>query len=834
MATFGLQNQVIRKTPAGYIDSAFLDGNDGSDVFPSWNISSFPNLLGQVVGTAFSVDLAQFLTDPGSPSSQIGFHTVSGQSPSQAGYTLTGTVLSNSNAVATSGAFQLVAVRKNVSVLSGPISFSIVAPIGVDNIPPTVPTGITAAAGTASGSLVVAFDPPCDIAPGVTPASGTTGVNIYINGAVSSPPSPIVSPANALAAPTAVNIGSMSNPFIATQSQKTWTLSAQGTGIASTSSEQAGFLDFGSFSSSQRFVAKLDSYTSSASTSLMGLMIHETAAAGGKFLAVGLGPSNGTTGLYVISRATASTASSQVATQLTDSNGAAITGPVYIKISRATDLQTVTLSYSLNENNWIVFYTATIPMNSSVHYGAFITSQNGSVYVSGNIEEISLSNAARISSTLTFSSSNPVNVQLQSLDAAGNQSALSTILVGIPARIQQQGHVVGFNPGNYMVSNSRTFASNANQSQRNTEIDLVKASSTVKGYMPYYQWPFFEPTTLGVYTWTNFDSDYRRLTYNSDGTRTGKMFVFELMMDAINSLTGSNIVPAYIFSNPGTYGTGLNSGGGTANGGGNGVVALWRTAVMDRIVALIQAISNHVMPSGLTFNNDPYCEGVISWELTSQTAAIGSSDANMTNITAQVQRWGTAAVATLPNTLVALECNYFGSPAQTLAMMQWMQANRLGFGGPDIWGATMVRNQAIPSNHTSANNLTWGQQCFIGVSTTTYPAGGADMRGTMPCMHEIQEPEMDGVQFSGLGAPFTPQDIMDDITQILSFRNAQGDLVGVTHAFWACLDPGVNKPAIQDPNTKKNIGTLPGNWGSVQDMINNNATLSTVYPSNLP
>lgn len=390
-------------------------------------------------------------------------------------------------------------------------------------------------------------------------------------------------------------------------------------------------------------------------------------------------------------------------------------------------------------------------------------------------------------------------------------------------------------PGYYMVSNSRTFASNSNQSQRNTEIALVKANPKTTGYMAYYQWPFFEPTTLGVYTWTNFFADYTNATgiAHPGDPATGKMFVFELMMDVINNLSGSNIVPTYIFNNPGTYGSGLNGGGGTANGGGNGVVALWRTSVMDRIIALTQALANIVMPSGLKFKDDPYCQGIISWELTSQTAAIGSSDANMTNITAQVKRWALAAKAALPNTLICLECNYFGSPAETEAMVAWMAANGLQLGGPDIWGATMVRNQAIPPHNTSANNLTWGQQSYIGVTTTTYPATGRhDYRGQMILMHEIQEPEMDGVQFSGLGSPFVPADIDDCARDFLSKPNNGG---GAAYLFFACLDPGVTgRPAIQDPNTKKNIGSFPGNWWSVEQSVINVKTIPcTAKPSNI-
>src|SRR5258708_3577038 len=115
--SFGFQNQPIRKTPTGRIDSRYLDGNDGSDVVPVWN--AIPSLSTLIIGTAFSVDLSLSpglgqpapLVDPGSPSSQLGFHSVSGDDPVKAGFTLTGTVLANNNVTAFQGTFQLVAIR---------------------------------------------------------------------------------------------------------------------------------------------------------------------------------------------------------------------------------------------------------------------------------------------------------------------------------------------------------------------------------------------------------------------------------------------------------------------------------------------------------------------------------------------------------------------------------------------------------------------------------------------------------------------------------------------------------------------------------------------------
>lgn len=432
MSAFGLQNQRIQKTPTGRIDSDFLNGADGSDVVPAWS-ATVPN-LNSAVGTPISIDLiaTAALVDPGSPSAEIGFYPVSGQTPQAAGFTLSGSVLSNPCAFATFGTFRFVAIRNGISVLSPSIAFAFSTASGTDNVAPTVPTSIAVAQGSAVGTISLTCDAPSDAAPASLAASGSSHIEVLVNGAVAAPPSPVVTPANALQSPTNVNIGTISSPDTPSFSQaaKVWTLSAAGTGIAATTSEQCLFVKFGSFSGAQKFVAKLDPYTSSAGTALAGLMVHETGVAGGKFIAIGLRPSNGTVGLYVESRATAAAASTQVATQINDSDGHPIVGPVYVMIERAADNKTWTVSYSKNELGKTVVTTQTLAMNASVLDGLFCTSQSAGTDATAVIEEVSITSNAGISATINATS--PVSIQLRSVDTAGNISALSTAIQAIP------------------------------------------------------------------------------------------------------------------------------------------------------------------------------------------------------------------------------------------------------------------------------------------------------------------------------------------------------------------------------------------------------------------
>jgi hypothetical protein len=133
----------------------------------------------------------------------------------------------------------------------------------------------------------------------------------------------------------------------------------------------------------------------------MGMMVHETAVSGGKFIAIGLRPSNGTVGLYVITRTSSGGTSTQVATQVKDANGANIVGPVNVKIERAAN--TFSVSYSLNGLAWIVITSQTITMNSAVHYGPFITSQSAGTDAVGQVSEVSINNSAAITTTISSS-----------------------------------------------------------------------------------------------------------------------------------------------------------------------------------------------------------------------------------------------------------------------------------------------------------------------------------------------------------------------------------------------------------------------------------------------
>jgi len=477
VSAFGQQNQVLVPTPRGWIDSDFPAGNDGSDVFPVWDVTGFPNLQTLQVGTAISIDLTQFLSDPGSPSSELGFYDVTGNARA-AGWSISGTTLTNNNLLAGSGVFRLVAVRKDVSAVSTPLTFVIKSPLGTDNVSPTIPTGIVAAQGTSVGTIALSFDTPCDIASGNAPASGSSFVDVVVNG-VAVAPSPIVVPANSLQAPVGVNLGNISSPASPsyTQNGKAWTLAAAGTGIHGTATEQCLLLDFGTFTGARTLIAKLNSYTAGAATSaFMGLIIHETAVVGGKFIAWGMRPSNGTPSLILETRATTGGVSAQQASLAIDQNGNSITGPVYVKISRAADLKTVTVSYSLDQSAWIDVSTQVVTMNSAIHYGLVMSGQLAGTQATGIVEEVAVSNTPRISAVV--SSSTQLPIQLRATDADNNVSDVSVIILGVPK--PPAANAFKWFPGHYQRVNSFHFDSAA-ITQAKSQLSAMASNPNVKG-----------------------------------------------------------------------------------------------------------------------------------------------------------------------------------------------------------------------------------------------------------------------------------------------------------------------------------------------------------------
>lgn len=829
--SFGLQNGVIALTPTGRIDSEFPDGNDGSGVIPSW-VTPMPDLSLLQVGTAFSVDLVAVgaFIDPGSPSSELGFNYVSGDTALTAGFSFSGTVLSNSCLLVTSGAFRLVAVRNGVSVLSPPISFSIAAIAGTDTVAPTIPTNVVAVPGTVVNTIALSFDPPCDMAPGSTAASGTAHVDLLVNGVVSAP-SPIVTPANALNPPTSVNIGSISSPDIPAfnQSGNDWTFSVAGTGITSTTSEQCLLADFGAFSGARKITARLNLYTSSAGTAFIGLIMHETAAAGGRFIAFGLRPSNGTVGLYVITRATPGASSSQVASQIKDANGQNIVGPVYAAIERAANGTTFKVSYSLDQSGLLPITTQTITMGTTVHIGLFGTSQSAGTDIIGTIDEVAITNDTSIAATVNATST--VSLQLRSVDVAGNTSSPSIIILGVP----KQPIVTGtkkFTGGHFGNFNTAITSGGFNATAK-AEMTAIAPYQNILGFHSKMEWGALEPISGPTDITAKYPKGYATgaaliqqiRDYLASMTPPRKLVIYAGTGYVNNIFPGHSdfsVFPQWLqtdssFGPTGGAGYKVTSGGVTTTtrvtdrfgwwgasvgqGGDTCTISFSRPAVLNRFIQLWQVLGDY-------FDGDPMIEAVDFAENSFIRGAnqLGSCpDFNLATFYAAEQTFLTAIAPHWPTTALQWQNTFENNGPDTQATMDWMMAHNFDWGSTDTRGQTYVNsNGGLP--------YTQGAQIMCGLLTS----GSINYRD----QGRLMAPEVEAPDFGAyIGGGYTPQDILNCANQTLKAHRMYwcvltnpASTYGASFkpsAQWGTLGPFLNDPA----NALTHAHTRPSNFG---------------------
>jgi hypothetical protein len=351
---------------------------------------------------------------------------------------------------------------------------------------------------------------------------------------------------------------------------------------------------------------------------------------------------------------------------------------------------------------------------------------------------------------------------------------------------------IKWHPGHYVLSAGITTPTNGGWPGRKTELDAAGNNAKVLGWRGIYTWAALEPSK-GNYDFSAIDRD---LQYLATQYSTPKRMALLVLPGTFfggsdpNSYTG--YIPSYVLSDS-SYGAGMNgSSHGYWGSSSSYMAAVYRPAVMGRYIALIQAL-------GARYNSNPYFEAIILPETAGYIATLtGAPDWSDNALLAQLKSLVTASVAAFPNTNVAMQNNYMQGFGNTAALTAFLAANRASLSGPDIFGASAVQT------YGAGKGYTWGQQALMGLNAVDSSVKVSDLRGTMPVIHDVQMPELDGSQFGNIGAPYSPQDI---------FNNANGNL-RATHVFWNYVYSG------------------PGNWQSVLAMINSNPITNTACPSN--
>ncbi|MFD9891424.1 hypothetical protein ACFWY9_18955 [Amycolatopsis sp. NPDC059027] len=353
---------------------------------------------------------------------------------------------------------------------------------------------------------------------------------------------------------------------------------------------------------------------------------------------------------------------------------------------------------------------------------------------------------------------------------------------------------IKWHPGHYMTSDWWHDAGTP-ASMAGNELQVVNTSPNVRGWKGNYYWAALE-TGKGVYNFSVIDAELARLNQGNPAPRkkliigiSSSGFLHAKHQDPGGFLT--KVIPSYLTTDPASYGSAPKAGtsGWWYGGGGLSITAaVWRQAVNDRLIALLQAL-------GARYNSNPDVEGIVLTETASQVGEGGGY--NDTTQLGQLERMLTAATAALPNTNVVIENNFMGNQADTSALVLFQNAHRVAESGPDLLGKTAADKFSPPKE------LTWGQQCVTG-----YPGTGCgNLTGSIAVIHNVDEPELLGTQFQGAGAPFTPLDI---------YNNGE-DYLHASHLMWTYL-----------------TGQPVNNWPTIAAMINAHPIRFTACPKSYP
>ncbi len=338
-------------------------------------------------------------------------------------------------------------------------------------------------------------------------------------------------------------------------------------------------------------------------------------------------------------------------------------------------------------------------------------------------------------------------------------------------------------------------------SKVSAELDDLNNQDAIVGYRMFITWGALEPTP-GNYDFSTVDAILARLktAYNRPKQLTIELWLYG--QGALKNATGS-IIPPYIQQNP-IYGASPVAGsygwwGQNANGASTGqyAPALYYQPVMDRLIAMVQALGKHL-------DGDPNVEALFVQEdstIAQSAANLGSRDPHYTDNAwqTQLQRLLTASTAAFPHTSVVMANSYFVQPVAATSLEQWMAENRIAAGSADTLGES-----AITTYGTSI--IGDGLQTYLGVAQF----GGTDLRPKMTAMMDVQGPDLYTTYFRAKGGPYTPQDII----------NALNQTYHASHAFWTRLTGSQVPDAAQ--------------WSNVAAACAAHPLTRTAYPANYP
>ncbi len=249
------------------------------------------------------------------------------------------------------------------------------------------------------------------------------------------------------------------------------------------------------------------------------------------------------------------------------------------------------------------------------------------------------------------------------------------------------GSFIKWHPGHGLKTQGYDSASIASQ------LTKVNDSPYITFAKIHYQWGDLE-TSKGVYDFSAIRKHYDYLAAR------GKRMIIAIDDKKFATTNPDGLVPAYLSSDAVPSNNGF-------------VAATWRANVMDRYIALLDAIAKQ-------FDDEPYFEGVATQESVPSFGGVDApADYSAGALATQRKRFVTAATQSYKHTNVFSMVNFLGGfEADVIAQAY---DSRAGTGGPDVL----------------RKNMTTGQEVMYGVS------GGVDYRGKMPIHFVASTPTFD-------------------------------------------------------------------------------------------
>jgi hypothetical protein len=308
-----------------------------------------------------------------------------------------------------------------------------------------------------------------------------------------------------------------------------------------------------------------------------------------------------------------------------------------------------------------------------------------------------------------------------------------------------RGAKIKWHPGHYVLGTSVDKYSAAHISELATEPNIV-------GWEQLVSWAKIEPRR-GEYDWSFIDQLLALCAAND------KRLIIQVLDRSFSG--GAARLPPYLATEPG------GNGGWYIKPTGGVIAKLWLPAIMDRLIALHDAMGDR-------YDADPHFEGVFTAESDVGFSA-GPSDYSASAYVTQLLRLNATLPAYYPHTNVWLSVNFAASQGDVVKLVQDAARNRVGIAGPDAitanvgfsdWGSRVV------SGHL------WGAAGWI--------LGGVGYHGKMAIAHDVESPELGGKE-----GGFSMQQIYDQSYNVnrdahLIWERKDYEIVGAgSDLFWA-------------------------------------------------